>query len=293
MPNTYVNKVTLSNGATLIDLTSDTVTSAAHIVSGRIGHLSDGSVVTGTAETGSGAASIEDVPNTTGTTAVITGTEGGGDSVLADYLSGAVPSGEFDITGYTLKKYALAGCTNLTRIIGTVTQDSAGANFIAQESGVTSINVTIPTPPSGKNFANIFSSATQLTTAVITIEGTNNNTGIFTSCTKLKTIDATMSRFRTNTFAYVTTLDTIILRRSSVTALENTGVLGNTKFKSGGTGGTIYIPKTLYDELGTGSSLDYKAATNWSTIDGYGTITWAAIEGSQYENYYADGTAIS
>lgn len=49
MPNTYVNKVTLSNGTTLIDLTSDTVTSAAHIVQGYTGHLADGSVVTGTA----------------------------------------------------------------------------------------------------------------------------------------------------------------------------------------------------------------------------------------------------
>lgn len=49
------------------------------------------------------------------------------------------------------------------------------------------------------------------------------------------------------------------------------------------TGGTIYIPKVLYDHLGDGTSLDYKAATNWSTVDGYGAITWAKIEGSAYE----------
>lgn len=63
MPNTYVNKVTLSNGTTLIDLTSDTVTSAAHIVSGRIGHLADGRQVTGTAITG-GTAAISVVDTT-------------------------------------------------------------------------------------------------------------------------------------------------------------------------------------------------------------------------------------
>lgn len=50
MANANVNKVTLSNGTTLIDLTTDTVTSSSHIIGGRVGHLADGSQVTGTAE---------------------------------------------------------------------------------------------------------------------------------------------------------------------------------------------------------------------------------------------------
>lgn len=87
-------------------------------------------------------------------------------------------------------------------------------------------------------------------------------------------------------------LDTLIIRKTSLVSLYNTMQFDGTKFANGSTGGTIYIPKVLYDHLGDGTSLDYKAATNWSTIDGYGTITWAKIEGSQYENYYADGTAI-
>lgn len=78
-------------------------------------------------------------------------------------------------------------------------------------------------------------------------------------------------------------LKTIILRKQTIASLSNTNSFANTPFKSGGSGGTIYIPKVLYDHLGDGSSLDYKAATNWSTIDGYGTITWAQIEGSEYE----------
>lgn len=45
MPN---NKVQLSNGTVLIDLSSDTVTSASHIKSGLVGHLADGTAVTGT-----------------------------------------------------------------------------------------------------------------------------------------------------------------------------------------------------------------------------------------------------
>ena len=75
-------------------------------------------------------------------------------------------------------------------------------------------------------------------------------------------------------------------------SLYNLAAFTGTPFASGGTGGTIYIPKSLYDHLDDGTSSDYKAATNWSTIDGYGTITWAKIEGTYYETHYADGTLI-
>ncbi len=46
------NKVVLSNGTMLIDLSTDTVTSAEHIMAGYIGHLADGTVVTGTGQGG-------------------------------------------------------------------------------------------------------------------------------------------------------------------------------------------------------------------------------------------------
>lgn len=50
--NPYNNKIQLSDGTILIDLTQDTVTSAADIISGKVGHLADGSIVTGTGEGG-------------------------------------------------------------------------------------------------------------------------------------------------------------------------------------------------------------------------------------------------
>lgn len=87
-------------------------------------------------------------------------------------------------------------------------------------------------------------------------------------------------------------IETMILRYPAVASLQSTSCFNGTKFASGGAGGTIYIPKALYDHLGDGTASDYKAATNWVTVDGYGTITWAAIEGSQYETQYADGTTI-
>ena len=48
------NRVTF-NGQTLIDLSGDTVASAADIVAGKIGHLRDGTQVTGTASGGGGS----------------------------------------------------------------------------------------------------------------------------------------------------------------------------------------------------------------------------------------------
>ena len=115
-------------------------------------------------------------------------------------------------------------------------------------------------------------------------------------CSNLLTADfgPGFSSFANQVFWNCTKLSTLILRKSNgICTLGGGGVFANTPFDNGKTGGTIYIPKALYDHLGDGSSLDYKAATNWSTINGYGTITWAQIEGSIYETQYADGTPIT
>lgn len=78
---------------------------------------------------------------------------------------------------------------------------------------------------------------------------------------------------------------TLILRSSTLVSLENTNGLNTNPT-------TIYIPKVLYDALGTGGASDYLAATNWSS-KGYTASKFACIEGSVYENAYADGTPIT
>ena len=80
-------------------------------------------------------------------------------------------------------------------------------------------------------------------------------------------------------------LTTLILRRSSVIGMPNINCFSGTPFASGGTGGTLYVPQSLVSS--------YQSASNWSTILGYAHNSIVAIEGSQYENYYADGTPIS
>lgn len=56
------------NGVTQMDLTTDTVTNSAHIMSGYIGHLADGTQVTGTGQGGGSSSSGQTITGTiTGT----------------------------------------------------------------------------------------------------------------------------------------------------------------------------------------------------------------------------------
>lgn len=114
----------------------------------------------------------------------------------------------------------------------------------------------------------------------------NKSAGTFClgDCTNLEMADLGFVNYINNNCFYGSSkLATIVLRNTSLVSLGGVGAFNNTPFKSGGTGGTIYIPKVLYDHLGDNSADDYQHATNWSTVHGYGTITWAKIEGSIYE----------
>ncbi len=100
---------------------------------------------------------------------------------------------------------------------------------------------------------------------------------MFEYCTALKKVDlgTACSVLINSAFTQCKVLDTVILRSNSVVTLENVNVFGNTPFASGGTGGTVYVPQALIEE--------YQTATNWVTLYGAGTVTFAAIEGSEYE----------
>lgn len=89
--------------------------------------------------------------------------------------------------------------------------------------------------------------------------------------------------------------DTLILRNSTqvVAAQSNTGLV-NAQFSANKSGGTVYIPRVLYDHLGDGSALDYKANTVWNAmLNANPNNSFAPIEGSYYETHYADGTLIN
>lgn len=69
----------------------------------------------------------------------------------------------------------------------------------------------------------------------------------------------------------------LILRGSAVVPVVSTDAIRSLR--------AVYVPSALIES--------YKTATNWSTRYDAGYITFYAIEGSQYETAYADGTPIT
>lgn len=139
-----------------------------------------------------------------------------------------------------------------------------------------------------------FYNCSNLVSCVVICESSQTMGNTFArGCTKLEAADFTnVSNISSACFYGDSKLTVLVLRNPNRMSLANANSLQNTPFYSSGTGGTIYIPQSLYNHLGDGSSSDYKVATNWSTYEGYGKITWAKIEGSYYETHYADGTTI-
>lgn len=104
---------------------------------------------------------------------------------------------------------------------------------------------------------------------------------------KASTIDLGLAIGNINSYMFNndSNLKTLILRKATLAPLININAFNNTPFASGKAGGTLYVPSALISS--------YQSATNWSTILGYPNNSIQAIEGSQYENYYADGTPIT
>ena len=284
VPNTYTSgdegKV-VSNGA-LVAQSSDTVTQNGTVDTTLINSLTVN-------VSGGGGISIDDIATNTAPSGAVT--LGSSVTSIADYafynkpitsISGAnvtsisenalqgtqiasITDAHFPSLGVTDNYTVLLKMSNLVNIKLT------GAKIrLSSGSGALRGNTKLETA----EFPNAASGMT-----------TNNNVGAYAlgGCTKLTLCDIGLCRsIGANAFNGATILNILILRYTDVVALSNISAFTNTPFKSGGTGGHIYIPKTLYDKLGTGTD-DYKAEANWSTVDGYGTITWHPIEGSIYE----------
>lgn len=115
-------------------------------------------------------------------------------------------------------------------------------------------------------------------TALGTLSQSNN-------CPKLRVADMLTDKIPNSNFNNDTLFNTLILRSSTPTALNNINAFRGTPFASDGTGGTLYVPNALIAA--------YQTATNWSTILGYANNQILPIEGSIYEAQYADGTPIT
>lgn len=126
--------------------------------------------------------------------------------------------------------------------------------------------------------ANAFYGCTNLKTfSGKSLSGTSGSAAnLFHSCTALEIADlGSASALQSNTFYNCSSLKEVILRNPTVVTLSNISTFNGTPFASGGSSGTIYVPKAL---IGS-----YQTATgNWATVIGYGTITFESLEDSEY-----------
>ena len=189
---------------------------------------------------------------------------GGGDDYLAEALNN------------TLTSYTSADVT-IIRAYGFATMNIH--------------NVSVPNCTIINAYA--FNSCSNLQGIVLpSVKQINGGTYMFNGCSALAYADfgdeyATVGSIGIGAsfFNNCTALKTLILRTTSkVVPLSVSTALNGSPFASDKSGGTLYVPSALISS--------YQSATNWSTILGYANNSIEAIEGSQYENYYADGTPI-
>ena len=98
------------------------------------------------------------------------------------------------------------------------------------------------------------------------------------ACQLLEEVDlGSAAGISTSMFTNCYSLETLVLRRTSaICANGSSATFTNTPFAGyGGKTGTVYVPSALIST--------YQTATNWKTLYDAGTLTFAAIEGSQYE----------
>lgn len=285
-----------SNGTYDTTLKNEVVVSVPNTYSagdeGKV--VSNGALVSQTSDT----VTANDTYDTTLINSLTVNVSGGGrDYALEASLIGKTFSGV-----YSNSAVQTVGRDGLARMSAMTGVDLPNCTTIYDScfrySGLTSVYLPKAVCPQSHNYA--FGNCTSLETAVLpATKGQYNLPLGFFNDTALRAVDLgdpsinTSTSFTNQVFGGCSALETIVLRYTAILpGIQNLNVFNGTPFANGGSGGTIYIPKSLYDHLGDGTSLDYKAATNWSTLDGYGTITWSKIEGSQYENYYVDGTPI-
>lgn len=163
----------------------------------------------------------------------------------------------------SIGQYSFASCKNITKFTATGSITTFGTYTFAGASADHKMTVTeIHLPNLGTSIAlNLnFGSATAAN-----------------ACQQLQVVDIGKAKsIAANTFANCYKLQTLIMRRTSVTTCANVSAFLNTPLRGySSRTAEIYVPEALIDT--------YKAASVWTTINGYGYVTWKKLEGSIYE----------
>ena len=279
-----VNRVVRSDGVTLIDITSTTAT-ASDVAEGKRFFAADGTEQTGTAVMGGG--SDEDfkafIGRSTTNPTLPSDLTTIGEYAFYNYTKLALTSLPDGLT--RIGSYAFLGCNALalTSLPDNVLE--IGSNAFRYCKGITSLSGNCRITTFGSSAFN-GNSTNRMQLAHVSFpnmavaylstvfgSSTENN-----ACQLLEDADiGNTSGIAANAFANCNKLQTLILRKTgSICTLANVNAFLNTPMRGyNSLSGTIYVPSALIST--------YQTATNWSTIYGEGHVTFAAIEGSEYE----------
>lgn len=233
---------------------------------------------------------------------------GGGSSDVIDFLVTGVGDDDYVFTQSSIHRGAFAFTTGtFTLTFSNVT--SITATYLFEQCGASKINMPLLQSISGGNSfresketslffpsltsvsgPTVFYNNPNLKTVVFPALTTASNGAtyqIFNGCTNLEAVDigGVVDKMDNWFQSNCEKMATMVLRGNGVSTLYNTTALDGTPFKSGGTGGTLYVPNDLISS--------YQANSNWNTVMSRSNNSIVAIENSQYENYYVDGTPIS
>jgi len=207
------------------------------------------------------------------------------------------PSGDIIINaveGVTnIWEYTFSRCEAITSVTGYITGKIGDFSF----TRCSSLKIA-HFPNAARVGNNTFRFCSELETVVFENLEVIDAQYAFGSCFELKKADfgEKLKTIGTMAFLGCRNLEALIIRNPVPCALyppNTTNIFEQSSFDTDGIGGTLYIPKSLYDHLGDGTSLDYMAKNKWGEILSRPNNQVLPIEGSPYEHYYADGTPIS
>lgn len=164
----------------------------------------------------------------------------------------------------SIGQYSFASCKNMTKFVATGAITTLGTYTFVGASADHKMQMTECRMPN-------------LGTSIALNLNWGNATAA-NACQYLELVDIGKAKsIAANTFANCYKLQTLIMRRTgSVTTCANVSAFLNTPLRGySSRTAEIYVPEALIDT--------YKAASVWSTINGYGYVTWKKIEGSIYE----------
>lgn len=222
------------------------------------------------------------------TAGIATNTEPKGDLVVQSENIGAYAFAyKTGITSITLPnmnrydQYPFVGCAEITSLSAVALKNAERSKFGVGLTGLRTIKLPNLESINGDQFLD----GTMLQTLVLPsfTGGLYKNSLLKNRILKAVDLNACTS-IGSGAFSQNSIFDTLIIRSGTPPTVA-IGAFIYTPFASDGSGGTLYVPATQI--------ANYQADTNWATLLGYSGNAIVALEGSVYENAYADGTPIS